>query len=59
MIVGWDAYYVPHWRCGGLDYFVAVSHDSFVDIVVRTQEMYDQATKVLKDHEWIKYRGVK
>ena len=54
MIVGWDAYYVPHWGYGGLDYFVSVSHDLFIDIEVRTQEMRDQAIGILKDHEWIR-----
>jgi hypothetical protein len=54
MIVGWDAYYVPHSRSSGLDYFVAVSHDAFIDIEVRTQEMYDKAMGILKHHEWIR-----
>jgi hypothetical protein len=57
MIVGWDAYYVPHWRDGSLDYFVAVSHDLFIDIEVRTQDMYDRAMEILKKHEWIKLRA--
>lgn len=54
MVVGWDAYYVPHWSYGSLDYFVAVSHDSFIDIEVRIQEMRDRALEILKGHEWIK-----
>jgi hypothetical protein len=54
MIVGWDAYYVPHWRYGNLDYFVAVSHDSLVDIEVRTQDMWGKAVEILQGHEWIK-----
>ncbi len=56
MIVGWDAYYVPRWNCGDFDYFVAVSHDSFADIVVRTAEGYVKAMQVLKTHEWINVR---
>ncbi len=28
MLIGWDAYYVPQWAWGTLDYFVFVSHDS-------------------------------
>jgi hypothetical protein len=54
MIVGWDAYYVPHWAGGSLDHFVTVSHDSFIDIETRTQEMHDRALEVLSSHEWIK-----
>jgi hypothetical protein len=54
MIVGWDAYYIPWWTYGEIDYFVAVSHDSFVDIEVRTKEMYDRALEILQGHEWMK-----
>jgi hypothetical protein len=54
MIVGWDAYYVPHWAFGHLDYFAAVSHDSFLDIAVRTQEMHKRALRILEGHKWIK-----
>jgi hypothetical protein len=54
MTVGWDAYYVPHWVYGSLDYFVSVSHDSFIDIEVRTQEMADRASTILEGHDWIK-----
>ncbi len=54
MLVGWDAYYVPTWTCGPFDYFVAVSHDSFVDIKVRTQEMYDESAEILRKHDWLR-----
>jgi hypothetical protein len=54
MLVGWDAYYVPTWASGGLDYFVAISHDSFVDIEVRMQEMYNKSIEILTDHDWIR-----
>jgi hypothetical protein len=54
MLIGWDAYYVPHWATGGLDYFVTVSHDSFVDIEIRTQEMYQSAHEILMRHDWIR-----
>jgi hypothetical protein len=47
MMVGWDAYYVPRWAYGHLDYFVSVSHDGFIDIEVRTQEMRDKALEIL------------
>jgi hypothetical protein len=51
MMVGWDAYYVP--RYGYLDYFVFVSHDGFIDIEVRTQEMRDRVMELLRGHEWM------
>jgi hypothetical protein len=54
MLVGWDAYYVPTWASGGLDYFVAVSHDLFVDIEVRTPELHDKCVEILRGHEWIR-----
>jgi hypothetical protein len=54
MIIGWDAYYVPRWSCGGLDYFVSVNHDGFVDVEVRTREMHDEAIEILMSHEWIR-----
>lgn len=54
MLVGWDAYYVPHWAYGGLDYFVLVSHDGFIDIEIRTQEMHDRTMGILDGHEWIR-----
>jgi len=56
MLVGWDAYYVPTWAWGGLKYFVAVSHDGFVDIEVKSSEteMYDGAEELLERHAWIK-----
>ena len=57
MIVGWDAYYVPRWAYGGLEYFVFVSHDSFVDIHVRTTEMYERVNEIIAAHEWIADTG--
>ena len=52
MIVGWDAYYIPRWEFGNLDYLVAVSHDSFLDIKVRTQAMHERALRSLGSHAW-------
>lgn len=54
MLVGWDAYYIPTWTYGTLDYFVAVSHDGFIDVEARTKEMYETASRILSDHDWIK-----
>jgi len=54
MLVGWDAYYVPTWGWGGLQYFVAVSHDGYADVEVRTPETYDPIMKILAGHDWIR-----
>jgi hypothetical protein len=43
-----------HWAYGGLDYFVSVSHDGFIDIGIRTQEMHDRAMEVLNDYAWMR-----
>ena len=54
MLVGWDAYYIPRWAWGGLDYFLFVSHDSFVSIETRTTEMKEKVDRMLLSYEWIK-----
>jgi hypothetical protein len=41
---------VPQWAYGNLDYFVFVSHDSFLNINVRTPEMHEKALSSLKSH---------
>jgi hypothetical protein len=53
MLVGWDAYYVPQWAWGSLDYSLFVSHDGLLDIQTRTEEMHDQALEILKSHDWL------
>lgn len=53
MLIGWDAYYVPTWAYGGVDYFIFVSHDSFIDIHVRTKAMKDKMSEILAAHDWI------
>jgi hypothetical protein len=53
MVAGWDAYYVPRWAFGYLDYLVSVNHDGFINIEVSTQEMRDKAMDVLRGHDWI------
>ena len=53
MLVGWDAYYVPRWAWGSLDFFLFVSHDGFLDINTRTTEMYNEALVIL-GKEWTK-----
>ena len=53
MMVGWDAYFVPHWSHGDLDYFVSVSHDSFLDVHSRTKEAHHRGKEILTSHGWI------
>ena len=56
MLVGWDAYSVPQWAWGSLDYFLFISHDGFLDVETRTTEMYEKTLEILKFHEWPKVR---
>ncbi len=56
LLVGWDAYYVPHWAWGSLDYFLFISHDGFLDIETRTTDMYEKTLEILKSHEWPKVK---
>jgi len=51
MLVGWDAYYVPQWAAGGDEYFVSVSHDSYIDVHTRTKETNERARDLLKDFD--------
>jgi hypothetical protein len=54
MLIGWDAYYIPSWSWGSLNYFVFVSHDGFVEINVRTPEMRTTVAEIFDRHDWIK-----
>lgn len=54
MLIGWDAYYVPTWTWGSLDYFVFVSHDGFADVEARTTGKYGEIVKILEEQDWIK-----
>ena len=38
MVFGFDAYYLPKWSYGTGQFFLYVSHDSFVSVVTRTRE---------------------
>jgi hypothetical protein len=46
MIFGWDAVFVPSWSYGHPEFFLHVSHDSYVTVVTRTQEFH---AKVFED----------
>ncbi len=45
LLFGWDAFLVPE----GKNYFLFVSHDSFVVVVCRTQETYEELYQRLRD----------
>jgi hypothetical protein len=49
MVFGWDAYYLPHWSYGTHQFFLHVSHDSFVSVVTRRKEFYDRVFGLLKE----------
>ena len=51
MIFGWDAVYVPRWSYGTDQFFLHVSHDSFVSVITRTKEFYDRAFSLLEKLE--------
>lgn len=48
MTFGWDAYFLPRWSYGTDEFFLHVSHDSFVSVVTRTTAFYDQIFDLLK-----------
>jgi len=47
MIFGWDAVYLPQWSYGTDQFFLHVSHDSYVTVVTRTKEFHDKAFDLL------------
>ena len=49
MVFGWDCFYLPSWSYGTGEFFLHVSHDSFVSVVTRTKEFYERVFGVLKD----------
>jgi len=52
MLVGWDAYYIPRLATGQLEYLIFVSHDSVLDIAVRTNEIRKVVEEVLSKR-WV------
>jgi hypothetical protein len=49
MIFGWDAYYLPRWSYGTDEFFLHISHDSFVSIVTRTAAFHEKVFGLLKE----------
>ena len=51
MIFGWDCFYLPRWSYGTGEFFLYVSHDSFVCVVTRTKTFHDLAFEQLQKLE--------
>jgi hypothetical protein len=52
MLAGWDAFFVPQWSKGTLDYFLFVSHDSVLEIRTRTAKARERVDGVLQSLGW-------
>jgi len=48
MTFGWDAYFLPRWSYGTDEFFLHVSHDSFISIVTRTAAFHNQVFELVK-----------
>lgn len=48
IVFGWDCYYLPSWSYGTGQFFLHVSHDSFVSIVTRTKLFYESVFEQLE-----------
>jgi hypothetical protein len=48
MIFGWDAYYLGCWSYGTDQFFLHVSHDSYVSLVTRTHEFHQKVFAILE-----------
>lgn len=48
MIFGWDAYFCPSWAYGLDEFFLHISHDSYVTVVTRTKEFHDRVFAALQ-----------
>jgi hypothetical protein len=46
---GWDAMFAPRWSYGLEEFFLHVSHDSFVSVVTRTKEFHTKAFGLLEE----------
>jgi hypothetical protein len=48
MIFAWDSYYLPIWSFGTDEFFLYISHDSFVSVVTRTKAFYERVFQQLE-----------
>jgi hypothetical protein len=50
IVFGWDANYYPLWSYGGhTEFFIHVSHDSYLTVVTRTKEFHDRVFAQLQE----------
>lgn len=50
MIFAWDSFYLPIWSYGGCsDFFLHISHDSVVYVVMRTKQFRDRVIEQMKE----------
>jgi hypothetical protein len=47
MIFAWDCYYLPRWSYGTGEFFLHISHDSFVSVVTKTKAFYERVFQQL------------
>ena len=48
MVFGWDAYYLPRWSHGTDEFFIHISHDSFISDVTRTKTFHERIFRDLQ-----------
>jgi len=51
MIFAWDAFYLPSWSYGTGEFFLRVSHDSYVSVVTKTKAFHDRIFQDLEDRK--------
>src|SRR3984957_18992148 len=49
MVFAWDCFYLPSWSYGTGDFFLYISHDSFVSVVTRTKAFYERVFQQLEE----------
>jgi hypothetical protein len=48
MIFAWDCFYLPSWSYGTGEFFLYISHDSFVSVVTKTKLFYEKVFQQLE-----------
>jgi hypothetical protein len=49
MVFGWDAFYLPRWAWGTGEFFIHISHDSYVTVVTKTKAFHDRVFTELQN----------
>jgi hypothetical protein len=47
MIFSWDAFYLPQWSWGTGEFFIHISHDSYLVVVTKTKAFHEKALSEL------------